>query len=89
MTSSFFALSVSIKGVIGTCWMCCRVILNFLHLRTGSPPLPRFQDIFMCSVAAVETTAGIKLKSVKAIRQRQVELGIVAGMTGMDLGSDL
>lgn len=45
--------------------------------------------IFMCSVAAVETTAGIKPKSVKAIRQRQVELGIVAGMTGMDLGSDL
>lgn len=40
-------------------------------------------------VAAVETTAGIKPKSVKPIRQRQVELGIVAGMTGMDLGSDL
>lgn len=56
-----------------------------------APPywLPRFQDISMRSVAAVETTAGITPKSVKPIRQRQVELGIVAGMTGMDLGSDL
>lgn len=47
------------------------------------------EDIFMCSVAAVEATAGIRPKSVKPVRQRQVELGIVAGMTGMDLGSDL
>lgn len=63
MTFSFSALSVSTGGVIGMFWICCRVPLNLASYSDTynllTSPLAQFQDIFMCSVAAV----GIRLVS--------------------------